>query len=492
MLGDGSMPPADHEPRPTAAETARLVQWIDQAVFDLDCGRMHDPGHVTIRRLNRTEYNNTIRDLVGVALRPADDFPSDDVGNGFDNMGDVLSLSPLLLEKYLTAAESISSVALFGFDLKRPPVREFDNDKLAVRGSARLVRRPYTRHKQFLLPSFGLGRREVRLPPDGGLRLCVVAAAQPDRGRSRQDERANRRQTRKTFAVKGDLRPSRYEMRLALSKGTHTFSAKFVNSQTEPPAPPLPRKPGSRSTVPGRKGQAEPNRTRSASWSWTVSSCRGRSGSIRRNGRLDGSRRASGSCSPLRTTDGSAHECATRILIRVRDAGVSASARAGRDRPVRRSDAGGRQGRPVRPGHPDGADGHSGLAPLPVSRRAAGQSGRGSRPVPITAYELASRLRIFCGAACRTRSCSALAADGSLLKPDVLEAQVRRMLRDPKSRALVANFAVQWLNLAQLDAVRPSRESSRISTAICGPTCGGRPSCFSSRSSMRIAAFSIC
>ena len=101
------MPPADHEPRPSGAEAATLVQWIDQAVFDVDCGHTHDPGHVTIRRLNRAEYNNTIRDLIGVSLRPADDFPSDDVGNGFDNMGDVLSLSPLLLEKYLTAAESV-------------------------------------------------------------------------------------------------------------------------------------------------------------------------------------------------------------------------------------------------------------------------------------------------------------------------------------------------------------------------------------------------
>ena len=118
-------PTIDRGPR--APNRGLLVRWIDQAVFDLDCGESHDPGHVTIRRLNRAEYNNTIRDLVGVALRPADDFPSDDVGNGFDNMGDVLSLSPLLLEKYLAAAESVSSVALFGIDLKRPPVREFDN-----------------------------------------------------------------------------------------------------------------------------------------------------------------------------------------------------------------------------------------------------------------------------------------------------------------------------------------------------------------------------
>ena len=63
-----------------------------------------DPGRVTIRRLNRAEYNNTIRDLLGVDFQPADDFPSDDVGYGFDNIGDVLSMPPILLEKYLSAA----------------------------------------------------------------------------------------------------------------------------------------------------------------------------------------------------------------------------------------------------------------------------------------------------------------------------------------------------------------------------------------------------
>jgi hypothetical protein len=65
-----------------------------------------------MRRLNRAEYNNTVRDLLGVTFRPADDFPSDDVGYGFDNIGDVLSLSPLLMEKYLDAAEKVAHQAV--------------------------------------------------------------------------------------------------------------------------------------------------------------------------------------------------------------------------------------------------------------------------------------------------------------------------------------------------------------------------------------------
>ncbi len=77
-------------------------------------------GRVTIRRLNRVEYNNTIRDLVGVDFKPAADFPNDDVGYGFDNIGDVLSLSPLLLEKYLSAAESILDRAIVIADPPKP------------------------------------------------------------------------------------------------------------------------------------------------------------------------------------------------------------------------------------------------------------------------------------------------------------------------------------------------------------------------------------
>ena len=75
---------------------------------------------MTLRRLNRVEYNNTIRDLVGIDFKPAADFPNDDVGYGFDNNGDVLSLSPLLMEKYLTAAEAILDHAIVIADPPRP------------------------------------------------------------------------------------------------------------------------------------------------------------------------------------------------------------------------------------------------------------------------------------------------------------------------------------------------------------------------------------
>jgi Protein of unknown function (DUF1592)/Protein of unknown function (DUF1588)/Protein of unknown function (DUF1585)/Protein of unknown function (DUF1587)/Protein of unknown function (DUF1595)/Planctomycete cytochrome C len=109
-LHAGDMPPPGRK-RPTSAEMAVLTTWADAQLASVDCMQERDPGRVTIRRLNRVEYNNTIRDLVGIQFQPANDFPADDVGYGFDNIGDVLSLSPLLLEKYLAAAEKVADLA---------------------------------------------------------------------------------------------------------------------------------------------------------------------------------------------------------------------------------------------------------------------------------------------------------------------------------------------------------------------------------------------
>jgi hypothetical protein len=106
----GEMPP-EKKPQPTLAEREAFMKFVEEQVFPID-PKKPDPGRVTIRRLNRAEYNNTIRDLVGVESRPADDFPVDDVGYGFDNIGDVLSMPPILLEKYLSAADKILSAAI--------------------------------------------------------------------------------------------------------------------------------------------------------------------------------------------------------------------------------------------------------------------------------------------------------------------------------------------------------------------------------------------
>ncbi len=105
------MPP-EGKPKPSMEQRQAIVKWIDDAVMWVDTSRP-DPGHITLRRLNRTEYNNTARDIFFTDIKPAESFPTDDTGYGFDNIGDVLSLSPLLMEKYLAAARQISESAIW-------------------------------------------------------------------------------------------------------------------------------------------------------------------------------------------------------------------------------------------------------------------------------------------------------------------------------------------------------------------------------------------
>src|SRR5467141_3600540 len=114
------MPP-EKKPQPTPEERELIAAWIQSEIFKCDCDHP-DPGRVTIRRLNRAEYNNTIRDLMGIDFQPAGDFPADDSGYGFDNIGDVLSLSPVLMEKYLAAAEKNLNAALGGSEGTNRPV----------------------------------------------------------------------------------------------------------------------------------------------------------------------------------------------------------------------------------------------------------------------------------------------------------------------------------------------------------------------------------
>ena len=106
----GLMPPRN-KPHPPAEDQQKLERWIKYAAFGID-PKNPDPGRVTVRRLNRVEYRNTIHDLMGIDYNAEVEFPPDDTGYGFDNIGDVLTLPPMLLEKYLTAAKTIVAQAV--------------------------------------------------------------------------------------------------------------------------------------------------------------------------------------------------------------------------------------------------------------------------------------------------------------------------------------------------------------------------------------------
>ena len=104
------MPPA-HADHPSPAERRDIARWVERTVFRADADRP-DPGRVTIRRLNRMEYQYTVQDLFGIDLELSQELPPDDTAFGFDNIGDAQTVSPALLDTYLTLAEKVVATAL--------------------------------------------------------------------------------------------------------------------------------------------------------------------------------------------------------------------------------------------------------------------------------------------------------------------------------------------------------------------------------------------
>ncbi len=135
QLDNHIMPPPDNE-QPTDEQRQMLIGWIDTHALTVDCDGPTFPGRVTLRRLNRNEYNRTIAHLTGIDYRPADNFPSDDVGYGFDNIGDVLTLPPVLLERYLDAADEVVRRAILVGEADFAPVISTPGKTLASVGEA--------------------------------------------------------------------------------------------------------------------------------------------------------------------------------------------------------------------------------------------------------------------------------------------------------------------------------------------------------------------
>jgi hypothetical protein len=167
MVRFGAMPPDDAE-LPSDQQRKQLVTELDQALFAVSCDLRPRPGKVTARRLNRAEYNHSIRDIFGVDLRPADQFPSDEVGAGFDNNADVLSLSPTLIEKYLDAAEFVSQRVLIDPDSLPSIDKEFPSDQLLVSGETKTGRF----NGRFLAPD-AFAWFDVEVPVDGEYRIRI-------------------------------------------------------------------------------------------------------------------------------------------------------------------------------------------------------------------------------------------------------------------------------------------------------------------------------
>ena len=136
-VGAGQMPPAGL-PHPPAAESAAFTKWLGDEL-DRAAAEHPNPGRPTIHRLNRAEYSNTIRDLLALDIKPGAKLPADDTGYGFDNIGDVLSLSPMLIERYMSVARMVSRVAVGDTNIK-PEVDEFNMPRPSATKPVRIER----------------------------------------------------------------------------------------------------------------------------------------------------------------------------------------------------------------------------------------------------------------------------------------------------------------------------------------------------------------
>jgi hypothetical protein len=186
----GIMPP-EKKDRPSVEESRRLEGWIKKDVFGAN-PKSPDPGRVTLRRLNRFEYGRTIHDLMGVEFKADEAFPPDDTGYGFDNIADVLTLSPLLLEKYMQAAESIVAAALADpssrgrfFSKEHPPSGRAERRQYAseVLGgfASKAFRRPVEEGALQRLASLaeGVYSREGKTFEDGVAQAMVAVLCSP-------------------------------------------------------------------------------------------------------------------------------------------------------------------------------------------------------------------------------------------------------------------------------------------------------------------------
>ena len=223
----GEMPPPKRE-RPTAEEANVFFAWLKAELP----ARVARPGRVTLRRLNRREYANTVRDLLGVDFPVRDRLPADDVGHGFDNIGDVLSMPPALLEKYVDAAEEIAARAILLPEPDDAPRMRVAGGDLEVAGGGKRTR------GGVWLSSNGAAHARFRFPRDGEYLVRVRAWGQqagpaPCRMRVWVGKQDIRDVT--VAAVRG--KPQTIELRTRLRGGSRRVSAAFINDYYNPKHP---------------------------------------------------------------------------------------------------------------------------------------------------------------------------------------------------------------------------------------------------------------
>lgn len=371
-----------------------------------------DPGHVTVHRLNRAEYNNTIRDLLDLPLKPAETFPPDDFGYGFNNIADVLTVSPLLFEMYDKAAKELIDEAMKQASQSKTVKFEAENGNPSVGGQS---------GDFWNLWSNGELGQNVDLPADGKYRIKVRAYESNAGGEHAKMELLVNSRVVQTFDVTATRdNPAEYTYTGDFQKGNPAVSVRFINDYFQ-------------------NGE---DRNLYVDWVTVEGPLDAKTSNPQRDKIMV--------CEP---TDDNDVNCAKQVLS-------SFGARAWR-RPLTTAevdelatfvDVAKAQG--------DGIDQGIQLALRAILLNAKfifrveqDQPDKGEASYDLSQYELASRLSYFLWSSMPDARLFELARDGKLNDDEVLRAEVKRMLADDRAKALVDNFATQWL---YIDAVLDS------------------------------------
>jgi len=419
----GEMPPPGAA-RPPDAALESFVDAIESEIALADAGARRDPGRVTARRLNRSEYSNTIRDLLGVDFRAENYFPTDDSGDGFDNIGEVLTVSTLLMESYMSAAERIARWALSTELPPEPLVEEYRSRDRRIRRVDRSTIEAIHRVEYAGEYTVRIGLPGERPAEAGPVTLSLWMDG--SLVASREVE------TRPSGLVY--FNPySEEDLRVYLPEGDHIFRAGFTDDVFVSTLAPDEIYDDSKNKFlnsivfigPFPSGVEKATHER-------ILVCDPESGPA----------------------------CVERI--------VSGLARRAYRRPVAPEETAAllrfvdlaRED-----GHSTGRGIELAIQAMLVSPNFLFRIERDPDPEdpseahPVSEIELASRLGYFLWSSMPDDELLGLAEAGRLREPGMLERQVSRMLADPRASALAANFAGQWLEIRNLDVVQPDPEA---------------------------------
>jgi mono/diheme cytochrome c family protein len=465
----GMMPPAGM-PRPDAPALEGFVSYLESSL-DRAAAANPRPGRTALHRLNRAEYANAIRDLLALEIDSTALLPPDDESSGFDNIADVLTVSASLMERYLSASWNISRAALGNVAIQpstvtyrvRPDLSQDQHIEGLPPGTrgGMLIEHAFPVDGEYIIKlrlwrnTFDLMRgmedpHDIEMAMDGERLVVVTAGGREDFGRMAENPG--------TFGAELDRKLT---VRLKVKAGTHKIWATTVLKSHAPRDDLI--KPFIRTTVDGLDIMGDPSVDRITIEGPFAASGPGDSAS----------RRKILTCRPTAAAQEAA--CARQIL--------SSLARQAYRRPVDREsldvlldfyDRGRKEGGPSTGSGPSRAQSSDGfergieaalqfilaspeflfrVEPDPVPARAS--AAKPSNVYRLDDLRLASRLSFFLWSSLPDEQLIALAAQGRLKQPAVLEQQVRRMLADPRSKTLIDNFAEQWLHLRNLKNSNP-------------------------------------